>query len=91
MYQNKTNQQKSNPMDQKEHHQRQGAVQQPLSYRSHNINNGGNESYREMRDRSYFDESPAIFDQQEIDEEQLKSFQREKLLEAKNTLSSNLV
>lgn len=66
----------------------QGANQQLLSYRSYN--NQGQESFRELRDRSYFDESPAVFnppDENDVDYPISKTRNQED----KHTGSSHLV
>lgn len=66
-------------------------IQHQLSYRSHQNQIHGGESFRDIRDRSYFDESPAIFDQAENDGEQNPSVSRDRCPEEKNTVSSRQV
>ena len=67
-------------------HKFAGNNQQLLSYRSYNQ---GGESFRDLRDRSYFDESPAIFNPAE-DNDVDYPISKTRNQEDKNMISSNL-
>lgn len=88
----KNNMQQNQTIENNQHTSRQGAqlFNQQLSYRSYH--NHGGESYRELRDRSYFDESPAVFEPVTDDKEAdntTKVSRNKQEVQTKNNSSQN--